>query len=326
MKAAIVREPGKTPVFAEFDEPAPQPGQELIAVTASSLNHVTRSRASGSHHTAPGDFPAVVGIDGVGRTQDGRRVYFVLPEAPFGAMAEKTVVEAERCIALPDGLDDVTAAAMAIPGMSSWAALEERAHLVAGENVVVNGATGASGRLAVQIAKHLGAKKVIATGRDAAALGQVKALGADVTIPLLQSSEDLERAFKKEFAADGVHVVLDYLWGHSAETMIVALAKTADDTVPIRFVQIGALSGGTIALPSAALRSSPLLLMGSGIGSISLPAMAGAIRGVLQAAGPAKLQIRTETVPLADVEKTWNKDNSKSRIVFAVGQVSQAFA
>ena len=77
MKAAIVREPGKTPVFAEFDEPAPQPGEELITVTASAFSHVTKSRASGSHHTAPGDFPAVVGIDGVGRTEDGRRVYFV---------------------------------------------------------------------------------------------------------------------------------------------------------------------------------------------------------------------------------------------------------
>lgn len=325
MKAAIVREPGKTPVFGEFAEPAPQPGQELIAVTASALSQVTKSRAAGSHHTAPGDFPAVVGIDGVGRTGDGRRVYFVLPEAPFGGMAEKTVVEAERCIPLPDGLDDVTAAAMAIPGMSSWAALQERAHLVPGENVVVNGATGASGRLAVQIAKHLGAKKVIATGRDAAALEQVKALGADVTIPLSQSAEELETAFKKQFAAGGVHVVLDYLWGHSAETMIVALAKTAEDNAPIRFVQIGAVSGGTITLPSAALRSSPLVLMGSGIGSISLPAMVGAIGGVLQA-GPAKLQIKTETVPLADVEKAWNRDTGKSRIVFAVGRATQASA
>ncbi len=326
MKAAIVREPGKTPVFAEFDEPAPQPGQELITVTASALSHVTKSRASGSHHTAPGDFPAVVGIDGVGRTRDGRRVYFVLPEAPFGGMAEKTIVESERCIPLPDGVDDVTAAAIAVPGMSSWAAFEERAHLVRGENVVVNGATGASGRLAVQIAKHLGAKKVIATGRDAAALEQVKALGADVTIPLSQSAEELETAFKKQFAAEGVHVVLDYLWGQSAETMIVALAKTAKDDAPIRFVQIGALSGGTISLPSAALRSSPLVLMGSGIGSISLAAMVGAIRGVLQAVVPAKLQIKTETVPLADVEKTWHKENTRSRIVFAVGQISKASA
>lgn len=324
MKAAIVREPSGVPVFADFNEPKPQPGQELITVTASALSQVTKSRASGSHHSSPADFPAVVGIDGVGRTQDGRRVYFVLPNAPFGGMAEKTIVRGEQCIPLPDGVDDVTAAAIAIPGMSSWAAFHERAHLVAGENVLINGATSTSGRLAVQIAKHLGAKKVIATGRDVAALEQLKALGADVTVPLLQSPEALETALQEQFADSGVAVVLDYLWGQSAETIIVALAKTAEDTAPIRFVQIGALSGGTISLPSAALRSSPLVLMGSGIGSISLSAMVGAIRGVLQAVMPARLQIKTETVPLADIEKTWNKDISRSRVVFSVRQVSQA--
>lgn len=325
MKAAIVRESGKPPVFAEFDEPVPQPGRELITVTASALSQVTKSRASGSHHTAPTDFPFVVGIDGVGRTQDGRRVYFVLPEAPFGGMAEKVVVRSERCIPLPDDVDDVTAAAIAVPGMSSWAAFHERARLVRGENVLINGATGTSGRLAVQIAKHLGARKIIATGRDAVALEQVKALGANVNIPLLQSPKALETAFKEQFAREGVHVVLDYLWGESAEVIIVALAKTAEDVNPIRFVQIGAVSGGTISLPSAALRSSPLVLMGSGIGSISLPAMVDAIRGVLQAVVPAKLQIRTETVPLAHIERAWNRE-SRSRIVFAIGQAGQASA
>src|SRR5271169_2121610 len=182
MKAAIVTEPGKTPVFGDFDDPVPQVGEVLVAVTASALSHVTKSRASGSHHTSPGSLPAVVGIDGVGRTQDGRRVYFVLPEEPFGGMAEKAAVRMTQCIPLPADVDDVTAAAIAIPGMSSWAALKERAHLIAGENVLINGATGSSGRLAVQIARHMGAKRVIATGRDLAALEQVKALGADATI------------------------------------------------------------------------------------------------------------------------------------------------
>jgi NADPH:quinone reductase-like Zn-dependent oxidoreductase len=161
MKAAIVRESGKTPIFGDFDDPAP--------------------RASGSHYTTPGSLPAVVGMDGVGRTQEGRRIYFVMPKAPFGGMAEKVAVRRQQCIPLPDDVDDATAAAIAIPGMSSWAAFKERAHLVAGENVLINGATGAAGRLAIQIAKHLGAKRVIATGRDLAALEQVKALGADAT-------------------------------------------------------------------------------------------------------------------------------------------------
>jgi NADPH:quinone reductase-like Zn-dependent oxidoreductase len=320
MKGAVVMEPGKTPVYTDFRDPASQAGEELIAVTASALSHVTKSRASGSHYRSPANLPAVVGIDGVGRTEDGRRVHFVLPRAPFGGMAEKVAVPREQCTVLPDGVDDVTAAAIAIPGMSSWAALAERAQLATGENVLVNGATGAAGRLAVQIAKYLGAKKVIATGRDTAALGELKSLGADVTIPLTQPADALEIAFQEQFAGDGVDVVLDYLWGPTAEVLIVAAAKSGKEAVPIRYVQIGALGGGNITLPSAALRSSALVLMGSGIGSIALEKMVGAIRGVMQAAVPAKLQIKTEAVPLANVEAAWNQNNSKSRIVFVTNK------
>jgi NADPH:quinone reductase-like Zn-dependent oxidoreductase len=128
------------------------------------MSQVVKSRASGAHYSSSGKFPFVVGIDGVGRLDDGRRVYFILPRAPYGGMAQQTVAPSAQCLALPDELDDVTAAAIANPGVSSWAAYTERAKLKAGETVLVNGATGAAGRLAVQIAKHLGAKKVIATG------------------------------------------------------------------------------------------------------------------------------------------------------------------
>src|ERR1700733_10101751 len=115
-----------------------------------------------------------------------RRVYFVLPKPPLGSMSERTVVRSGQCVALPDGLDDVTAAAIANPGMSAWAALKERAKLVAGETVLVNGATGTAGRLAVQIAKYMGAKKGIATGRNIEVLKSLAGLAADVTIPLVE--------------------------------------------------------------------------------------------------------------------------------------------
>jgi NADPH:quinone reductase-like Zn-dependent oxidoreductase len=324
MKAAVITKPGRTPVFADFDDPVPQVGEELVAVSASALSQVTKSRASGSHHTSPGSLPAVVGIDGVGRTQDGRRVYFVLPEEPFGGMAEKVAMRPQQCVPLPDDVDDITAAAIAIPGMSSWAAFKERAHLIAGENVLINGATGGAGRLAVQIAKYLGAKKVIATGRNIEALEQVKALGADVTISLLQSPEEMDEAFKEEFGGDGVDVVIDYLWGKSAEILIVAAAKAGKDAVPIRYVQIGSVSGSNITLPSAALRSSALILMGSGIGSIPFKGLLSAMNGVLQAVTPAQLKIKTESVPLANVEETWNRESGDSRVVFVVNQNSEA--
>jgi NADPH:quinone reductase-like Zn-dependent oxidoreductase len=317
MKAAIVLAAGQTPVYADFGEPVPAPGEQGIAVTAAAMSHVVKSRASGQHYSASGRFPFVAGIDGVGRLDDGRRVYFVLPKAPYGSMAEKTVAPAAHCVALPDGLDDVTAAAIANPGMSSWAAYKERAMLRAGETVLVNGATGTAGRLAVQIAKHLGAAKVIAIARDGEALKSVAALGADVTIPLVEDETALENAFEEQFAA-GVDVVIDYLWGPSAERLLIAGAKAGREAVPIRFVQVGSAGGPDITLPSAALRSSAIALMGSGIGSIPFDRLVKAVGELLQAAVPCGFAIAAKSVPLSAVEQAWPADDSSRRTVFTM--------
>ena len=314
MKAAIVEQAGHAPVFGNFADPAPAPGMRVVRVTASAISHVTKSRASGAHYSADGALPLVPGIDGVGIDEAGRRVYFILPEAPYGGMAERCLVDARRCIALPDGLADADAAAMAIPGMSSWAALVERARLRAGETVLINGATGASGRLAIQVARHLGAKKIIATGRNAAAFDELHALGADATIALTPDRDALETAFKARFR-DGVDVVLDYLWGPSAETLILAAAKAGADAVPIRIVQIGALGGSDITLPSAALRSSAIQLMGSGIGSVPQPRILAAIRGVLDAAPQAGFKVSARALPLSEVATAWDAGDARSRIV-----------
>jgi len=168
----------------------------------------------------------VVGVDGVGRLDDGTRVYFLMPHAPHGAMAEETVVPSRQCLPLPDRLDSVTAAAIANPAMSSWAALTERAKLEAGETVLVNGAPGAAGQLAVQIASRLGAAKVIATGRRPEALREAAALGADLTIPLVEDEAALDESFAAAFD-NGVDVVIDYLWGTSAGRLLIAAAKAA---------------------------------------------------------------------------------------------------
>lgn len=236
MKAAVVVEAGKTPIYSDFTEPVPAADEVRVTVSAAALSTVVKSRASGKHYSSSGNFPFVVGIDGVGRLDDGSRVYFVLPRAPFGSMSERTVVRPSQCVALPDGLDDVTAAAIANPGMSAWAAFRERAKLEAGETVLVNGATGTAGRLAVQIAKHMGAKRVIATGRNKEALNALAAIGADVTIPLESINDDFENALQEQFRS-GVDVVLDYLWGESAERVIVAAAKAGQEGLRIRFVQ-----------------------------------------------------------------------------------------
>jgi NADPH:quinone reductase-like Zn-dependent oxidoreductase len=320
MKAAIVDGPAQRPRYADFPAPVAKEGEELISVRAAALSHFSRGRASGAHYSVGGIFPCVVGADGVGATQDNRRVYFVLPEPPNGAMAETTVVGSRQCIDLPVGIDEPTAAAIANPGMSAWASLMERAHFQAGETVLINGATGTAGRLAVQIAKYLGASKVVATGRDSAALEEVRDHGADVVIPFdldpsnLQGSKQYEAALKEQFAA-GIDVVVDYLWGKSAETVITSIAKAVDDARPVRFVHVGGVSGGSIELPGAALRSSAIVLMGCGNKSVSLPRLLASIKSVFEAFGPARLSIKTRVVPLAEVGQAWD-DNGKSRIVF----------
>jgi NADPH:quinone reductase-like Zn-dependent oxidoreductase len=227
-------------------------------------------------------------------------------------------------VPLPDSLDDVTAAAIANPGMSAWVALVERAHPIAGETVLVNGATGTAGKLAVQLAEYLGAGKVIATGRNAVELEEGRKLGADVVIPFTlgaqhpSGAKEYESALKQAFAS-GIDVVIDYLWGESAITVIVAIAKAVEDGTPVRFVHVGGASGEeSIDLPGAALRSSALVLMGSGAKSVPMPVLLNAVKSVFEAAQPAALEIETKVAPLSDVEAAWATDTGKPRLVFTI--------
>ena len=170
MKAAVVFDLAEGPVWADFIDPQPAPGQTIIDVRAAALSHVVKARASGRHYSFDGNLPFVPGIDGVGTTPQGQRVYFAFPTAPFGSMAQQAPVALQSCLPVPDALDDVSAAAMANPGMSAWASLVTRAQIQAGETVLINGATGSAGQLAVQIARYLGAKKIIAKRKPSVSL------------------------------------------------------------------------------------------------------------------------------------------------------------
>jgi NADPH:quinone reductase-like Zn-dependent oxidoreductase len=317
MKAAIVTELGKAPIYADFADPFSAGGEALIEVAAAPLSHVTRYRASGTHYSSAGSLPFVVGLDGVGR-HGGERVYFIQPRTPFGSMAQRTVVPASHLVPLPDDIDDATAAAIAIPAMSSWAALTVRTQMTPGQIVLVNGATGISGRLAVQIAKLFGAGKVIATGRNAAMLQALSSLGADVTISLQQDDAALDEAFTGHFS-DGVDIVLDYLWGASAERLLAAAARTSKNARPIRFIQIGASGGANISLGATVIRSSGLELIGCGMGSIAFDRILGTIAEVLKATVPHALKIDAKVLPLAKIEANWAIDTTATRTVFVLG-------
>jgi NADPH:quinone reductase-like Zn-dependent oxidoreductase len=319
VKAAVVKSFGQPPVFAEFSDPETGAGEMIVTGIAAALSHLVRGQASGRHYSSDSKTPFVPGVDGVGRHPDGKRVYFAFPRSPFGAMAEKVPVKSSLVVEIPDELDDVTAAAIANPGMSSWAALTRRAKFVAGETVFINGATGVSGRLAIQIAKYLGAGKIIATGRNLEALARLTSFGADVVLPLAEGYEDFKTAFATELA-QGIDVILDYLWGPSAESMIQCIAGHGSTQAEprIRFVQVGAMAGGTVSLPASALRSSGLELLGSGLGSVSYDELVRVIGEMLQAVRPGNFQIETEAVPLSEVDEAWNRPTGDARLVFTM--------
>jgi len=322
MKAAVVTSPGTKPTFGEFPNPASRGDLEVITVTAAALTNLTKGRAAGSHYSADNHYPFVPGVDGVGTLADGRRVFFAMPEAPFGAMAEQTLVDPRRTITLPDNLDDVAAAALANLGMSCFAALVERARFLTGETVLINGATGAAGFVAVQVAKQLGAGKVIVTGRNAQELDTLRSLGADVVIPFdlrpenPQGVERFEQTLVSAFS-NGLDVVVDYLWGSSARTIIVAVAKAVEDAHPVRFVQVGEASREPVELPAAALRSSAIQIMGSGLKSVPLAKLLEGIRQPFELAAHGKLCLPTKVVPLSTVTKNWEAPG-RPRLVFTL--------
>ncbi|MGO8718003.1 MAG: quinone oxidoreductase family protein [Acidobacteriaceae bacterium] len=319
MKAAVVEDFSAPPRYRDFAPPDPKSGETLIQVNAAALSMLVRGQASGKHYSSEGVLPFIPGNDGVGRLPNGERVYFIQPRAPYGSMAELSVARQKLCIPVPEGVSDVTAAAIANPGMSSWAALTKRAKLAADETVFINGATGTAGRLAIQIAKHLGAKKVIATGRNAATLQMLPSLGADVVLSLDQPDNELVATFRREIKDGGVNIILDYLWGRTAECLIRAFAdKGSPSGEPrVRFVQIGSVAGADIKLTAGILRSSGLEILGSGFGSLSTEALLASIGEMFASIVPANLQIDTQTAPLADVEEAWNHTTG-DRLVFTL--------
>ena len=170
LRAAVVNTLGQPPQYQHFPDPVAAEGEAIVKVRAAGLHPMVKARASGTHYSSDAAVPFVPGVDGVGTLDDGSRVFFGAARAPFGSMAERTLVRRSMCVPLPDGLDDVQAAAIANPGMSAWVSMKERAGLAAGETVLVLGATGVAGQLAIQVARHLGAKRVIAVGRNVDAI------------------------------------------------------------------------------------------------------------------------------------------------------------
>jgi NADPH:quinone reductase-like Zn-dependent oxidoreductase len=301
--AAVVTAFDQPPRFEDFAEPTAGPHQVVVDVLAAGLHPRVRSQANGSHYTSTEELPLIPGIDGVGRRPDGTLIYFLLSDTRWGTMAERVAVDDRRALELPAEADPVLLAAAMNPAMSSWVALRRRIQFDAGRQVMILGATGNAGQLAIQVAKHLGAAHVVAAGRGPA-LDLLPELGADVVVALDGDSDTVADELGK--AAADVDVVLDYLWGAPTENALAPVITGRTDTArSLDWVQIGSVAGSAISLPSAALRAANLRLLGSGQGSVTAAGILAELPALASLINTGAFAIHTQETPLSNVGKAW---------------------
>ncbi len=310
MKAAVVETWGQPPTYTDFPDPVATGSAVVADVEASALTNLTRGLVSGNHYASKEiQLPAVPGVDGVARLDDGRRVY-TGALAPYGMMAERTLINPHGAVGLPEHIDSVTAAAIPNPGMSAWMSLEFAAAARPGDHVLVLGATGVTGSIAVQLARSVfGAGRVVVAGRDVSRLEWLRTVGADDAIPL--GNSDLGDRVAAQHADRPFDAVLDYLWGEPAEQVLTALASShpAAHYHATRFIQIGSMAGPTLNLPAGILRGNGITLVGLGLGSVPLEVLARArteaLPRLFAMVAEGELQLRTEACPLTEVEQAW---------------------
>ncbi|MFE6934841.1 zinc-binding alcohol dehydrogenase family protein [Streptomyces sp. NPDC057699] len=306
MHAAVITAYDAPPAYGEHPEPVARGEHEMVVdVLAAGLHHLTRSKANGTHYSATGVFPLVPGVDAVVRDSSGRLRYAVLDDTNLGTFAERTVIDVRRSVVLPDEVDPVRIAAAMNPGMSSWVALRRRIAFRAGQRVLVLGATGSAGRMAIQVAKRFGAAQVFAAGRDATRLEALPGLGADRAL-----------TFDELAAAADVDVVLDFVWGApAADAMLPMLTARTDRSAPLTWVQIGSMAGASAPIPSAALRAARLEIVGSGIGSVPPRDFIAELPELAQAVTEGALDVQARAVPLARIAEAWSQETGE-RLVF----------
>lgn len=322
MKAAVLQHFGDTPRYQEFAEPVAQSGELLLEVKAVPLENIDKAVAAGTHYASQQfltEFPAIVGFDGIGALADGRLVGFGGIKPPFGAMAERVVVPAEMTVPVPEGIDAITAATHPASMLTALHPLKRVAKLQPGETVLINGATGVSGKIAIQIARLLGAGRLIGTGRNPVSLQRVRQLGADAVIDLTQDDDAVVDALRKQSVDGGYDVILDFLWGHPTELLLRALTpeRLAMGARNIRLVQIGEKAGATVTLAASAIRTSGIEIMGGGAG-ITAEAIAEGMEQVWTWIRDGSVTMDVEIMPLSDIEAAWRRDDFEGRRIVIV--------
>ena len=320
MKAAVIHEFGAVPRFEEFAEPIADSGDLLVQVKAVALENFDKLTAQGVHYASRQifpQFPAIAGHNGVGTLADGKLVVFGGTRPPYGTMAQRAVVPKEYAAwaaPVPEGVEPAVAAALPASALTSLLPLRWGAKLEPGQTVLIQGATGVSGKLAVQIARLLGAGRIVCTGREESILLSLRDLGASATIDLRLPDAEICDAFRRE-AGDGYDMVLDFLWGRPTELLFQALTPShvGFPKHRTRYVQIGQAAGPAISLSAEALRTSGLELTGAG--NVSPEQLRESMHQIWTWVREGRLTIDVEKMDLKDIAEAWERKTPGKRIV-----------
>ncbi|MEN5309020.1 zinc-binding alcohol dehydrogenase family protein [Chryseobacterium cucumeris] len=322
MKAAVVFAKGSIPQYADFQEPEVQENEILISVKAASIKNLDRARAGGNHYSTENQKhqPAVIGTDGAGYLENGSKVYFFSKK---GTVSEKAVADKKMIIPIPEGLDFSLAAALPNAVMGSAMALKFKAGIQPGNTVLINGATGITGRIAVQIARLYRAQKIIVTGRNEESLQSLLELGADEIVSLKLEDNDFKQKIKEIHQETPIDIIIDYVWGHSVEMILSAFKGDGNFSHKTKLVTIGGMSGDTIQLSSQILRGTDIQISGSGLGSWTKEESAllfsEIIPEMFQAAVEGEIKMETHEVDIKDIETIWNAEiESGKRLVIRI--------
>jgi NADPH:quinone reductase len=309
VKASIIREVGALPEVDDVAEPA----GETIEVLAAPINPIDLAVSRGVLASGHPDLPYVPGCEAVGRTADGRIVWIFggsLGRMSDGAIAERAAVGDAHTVEVPEGADAALAAGLGIAGLAGWLPFAWRAPLTGGENVLVLGATGSVGLIAVQTAKLLGAARVVAAGRSQAGLERAVDHGADATLRL-DEHDDLVAAFRNAFAGGGPSYVFDALWGEPGAAGALAAAPKAT------IVNLGQSAGPTAALSSEAVRFKSLAILGFSVYTVPFDVLAEHYRRLVDHAAAGDIRLDVEQVPLDSISDAWRRqaDGAGAKLV-----------
>jgi NADPH2:quinone reductase len=303
MRAAVIERYGEPPVVRDVAEPKPDSAR-LVQVRVAPLNPVDISIASGKFYAGSPPTPYVPGGEGIGNPiesgKPGPRVYF-RAASPNGAMAERAVTTGQS-VPIPESVDDGVAAALGTPGIAAYLALTRRAQLQKDETVLVLAASGVLGIIAVQAARLLGARRVIAGARDERGLARARDLGADATVDLKQADGLAERI--RDAARGQLQVVIDPLWGLPGVAALEALSPQG------RFIQLGQSAGADAVVKSGTVRGRYLSILGYTSFQVPWEEQAAAYRTLSDYASKGKIKVDYEVMPLDAAADAWKRQAS----------------